>query len=74
MRSWLASFGQLDLDEFIEHIPFLETRNYVKRVVSNAWVYNQLYGGSKEFYSLLTEPLKIRFQSMVPTKETWEDI
>ena len=74
VRSWLASFGQLDLDEFIEHIPFLETRNYVKRVVSNAWVYNQLYGGPKDFFGTLTEPLKIRFQTLVPTKETWEDI
>lgn len=74
VRSWLASFGQLDLDEFIEHIPFLETRNYVKRVVSNAWVYNQLYGGQKDFFALLSEPLKIRFQTMAPTKETWEDI
>ncbi|MBX2995692.1 MAG: transglycosylase SLT domain-containing protein [Bdellovibrionaceae bacterium] len=74
VRGWLASFGQLDLDEFVEHIPFLETRNYVKRVLSNSYVYTQLYGGSKEFYSLLTEPLKIRFQSASANKETWEDI
>lgn len=74
VRGWLASFGQLDMDEFIEHIPFLETRNYVKRVLSNAWVYNQLYGNKKDFFPLLAEPLKIRFQTMAPSKETWEDI
>lgn len=74
VRGWLASFGQLELDEFIEHIPFLETRNYVKKVLSNAYVYNQIYGGPREFFAHLSEPLKIRFQSTVPTKETWEDI
>ncbi len=74
VHSWLASFGQLDLDEFIEHIPFLETRNYVKRVVSNAWVYNHLYGGSHEFFGQLSEPLKLRFQAIHTVKETWEDI
>ena len=74
VRGWLASFGQLDLDEFIEHIPFLETRNYVKRVLSNAWVYKQLYGTGKIFFPSLAEPLKIRFQTLMPNKETWEDI
>ncbi|MFN7729479.1 MAG: transglycosylase SLT domain-containing protein [Bdellovibrio sp.] len=74
VRGWLSSFGQLDLDEFIEHIPFLETRNYVKRVLANSYVYTQLYGGSKEFYSLLTESLKVRFESVSASKETWEDI
>ena len=74
VRGWLASFGQLDLDEFIEHIPFLETRNYVKKVLSNAWVYKQLYGTGKVFLPALSEPLKIRFQTLMPNKETWEDI
>lgn len=31
VKTWLASFGFLEMDEFIEHIPFLETRNYVKK-------------------------------------------
>lgn len=74
VRSWLQSFGQLDLDEFIEHVPFLETRNYVKKVMTNAWVYSQLYGGQKEFLANLSEPMKIRTQSFSAQKETWEDI
>lgn len=43
VASWLKSFGNLDMDEFIEHIPFFETRNYVKRVVRNYQIYALLY-------------------------------
>ncbi len=41
---WLKRFGdprkkQIDTLDFIEHIPFLETRNYVQRVIENINVY-----------------------------------
>lgn len=32
-----------DFDEFIEKIPYAETRDYVKKVLTNYWVYKQLY-------------------------------
>ena len=35
VQGWLKDIGGLDLDEFIEHIPYLETRNYVKKVLRN---------------------------------------
>jgi soluble lytic murein transglycosylase len=85
-KSWVSTFGHLDMDEFIEHIPFLETRNYVKKVVSNVAVYSQLYsqnGDKKEskkdsknedILSGLNEPLKYRLTGPAPTRETWEDI
>jgi soluble lytic murein transglycosylase len=73
VRSWLASFGQLDMDEFIEHIPFLETRNYVKKVLLNYAVYSKLYS-KKEAPFNLSEAIKFRVTDPVPTKETWEDI
>jgi hypothetical protein len=42
---WLRERGDLDLDEFIETIPFDETRGYTKRVLSSyltyAWLYDQ---------------------------------
>src|SRR5690606_5955015 len=44
VESWLSAFGNLDMDEFIEHIPFVETRNYVKKVVRNFGIYRDLYG------------------------------
>lgn len=47
-QSWLKSFGLLDMDEFIEHIPFIETRNYVKRVMRNCQIYELLYAQGNE--------------------------
>jgi soluble lytic murein transglycosylase len=78
VRSWVGSFGQLDEDEFIEHIPYLETRNYVKKVLTNFATYSKLYGGKKEFMHVLSEPLHV--QNMEPMKlkengkENWDDI
>ncbi len=43
VNAWLKSFGLLDMDEFIEHIPFVETRNYVKKVSRNFQIYSMLY-------------------------------
>lgn len=40
---WLQTRGSMDDDEFVESIPFDETRNYVKQVFGNYWNYLQLY-------------------------------
>ncbi len=40
---WLRERGELELDEFIETIPFDETRNYTKRVLSSFLTYGWLY-------------------------------
>jgi len=74
VKSWTARFGQLDLDEFIEHIPYLETRNYVKKVMTNFNVYSRLYNGKKEHMLSTADSLKVRFTDAVHMKETWEDI
>ncbi len=42
VASWIGEQGDYDLAEFVESIPFSETRNYVKRVMSNAGYYRQL--------------------------------
>lgn len=41
---WKKSFKGLKKDEFIESIPYQETRNYVKKVYASAATYRQLYG------------------------------
>ncbi len=74
VTNWLASFGNLDMDEFIEHIPFLETRNYVKKVVSNFQVYSVLYSNKKDNLAYLSETLKVKIPTAIASKETWEDI
>jgi soluble lytic murein transglycosylase len=41
---WLIRFGQVEDDEFVERIPYSETRGYVKRVLRNAALYRRIYG------------------------------
>ncbi len=43
VNRWKKSFGGLRRDEFIESIPFGETREYVKKVMAGAEIYNMLY-------------------------------
>ncbi|MDG0815906.1 transglycosylase SLT domain-containing protein [Bdellovibrio svalbardensis] len=74
VKNWLVSFGSLETDEFIEHIPFLETRNYVKRVVSNAYVYAKLYGNKKDLFPYLSEPVPVKVNAELVGKENWDDI
>lgn len=40
---WLAKQGMTDADEFVEAIPYDETRDYVKSVFGNYWNYLRLY-------------------------------
>ena len=58
---WLKRFGdprkkEIDTLDFIEHIPFLETRNYVQRVIENINVYK---------YVLNKKPVKNSIQRLL---------
>lgn len=49
VRRWLAAYGDprkgdLSLNDWVESIPFAETRNYVQRVLEAVPVYRQLLG------------------------------
>ena len=44
MRGWQEQSEYRDRDVFLEHIPFQETRNYVKVVQQYARIYSALYG------------------------------
>lgn len=44
LERWKKSFKGLKQDEFIESIPYQETREYVKKVYASAATYRQLYG------------------------------
>ena len=46
-RWWVSSDD--DLAEWVEDIPYTETRLFVKRVLTNAWTYAQLYPGRIDF-------------------------
>lgn len=43
IKNWRKRYHDLDPDEFIENIPYEETKTYVKHVLNNFWVYKQLY-------------------------------
>jgi soluble lytic murein transglycosylase len=43
---WLQEFGNADMAEFVEQIPFSETRNYVKQILSNQYHYDALISRS----------------------------
>jgi soluble lytic murein transglycosylase len=45
VESWLSEGGFTDSAEFVETIPFTETRNYVKIIYRNYWFYRRLYSG-----------------------------
>lgn len=58
VSQWMGEYGdprtgQIDMIDWIELIPFKETRNYVERVLENTQVYRQILGGR-------TAPLLIR--------------
>ncbi len=44
VERWLAERGNLATDEFMETIPYDETRNYTKRVLASYFAYSWLYG------------------------------
>jgi soluble lytic murein transglycosylase len=49
VRRWLQEWGNLDIAEFVEQIPFAETRGYVKQVLSNRARYEVMTSsGSRE--------------------------
>lgn len=72
--NWLSAFGKLEMDEFIEHIPFLETRNYVKKVVRNYSIYQALYSKSPDTLSWLIQPTKFNASSKPSTRESWDSM
>lgn len=44
VNNWMTLSQYRDTAEFVEAIPFTETREYVQAIMRNAYVYRQLYG------------------------------
>ncbi|HSC70328.1 MAG TPA: lytic transglycosylase domain-containing protein, partial [Candidatus Methylomirabilis sp.] len=47
VRRWTQRFGFTSEEEFIEDIPYSETRNYVKRILGSYERYTSLYGSKR---------------------------
>ena len=43
VNNWLTDRPQMEMDLWVEAIPFAQTRNYVKRVAMSWWIYHWLY-------------------------------
>ncbi len=56
VKQWMEIRSHLKPLEFMETIPYKETRNYVKKVLRNYVIYKTLYGqgGIHDFQSILT--------------------
>lgn len=53
VAKWAKERAEVQLDEWVEEIPFKETRGYVKQVTSDLFIYRQLYGGEQKRLSLV---------------------
>jgi soluble lytic murein transglycosylase len=69
---WLYSFGDLTGDEFVEHVPFAETRNYIKKVLRNYQIYGELYGKGGRSLAFMTERVPVRVTARPLGRETWD--
>lgn len=47
VEKWRAKIQTNDMDEFVERIPYPETKDYIKNIYQNYWVYNCIYNSSK---------------------------
>jgi soluble lytic murein transglycosylase len=58
VEQWLIRFGNIDMAEFVERIPFSETRSYVKQVLTNKAYYSLLAGspGATAFSATAPDP------------------
>ena len=43
VTNWFSKLIYSDTDEFVEQIPYPETKNYVKKVLRTYWVYGNVY-------------------------------
>lgn len=44
---WMGKYPNLDMDEFVEEIPFRETRNYIRRVLRSYGAYKYIYNNKQ---------------------------
>ena len=47
VSTWINKIDTNDPEEFVERIPYQETKDYIKQIYKNYWVYNSIYNSSK---------------------------
>lgn len=78
VKLWMKNFREpdntnMDYDVFIEHIPFNETRTYVKRVVSYILTYQKLYEEKIDIKTSkwIIEKIPFKLTEPILLKEEW---
>lgn len=78
VKLWMKNFREpdntnMDYDVFIEHIPFNETRTYVKRVVSYILTYQKLYEDRIDIKTSkwIIEKIPFKLTEPILLKEEW---
>ncbi|OGW45527.1 MAG: hypothetical protein A2X57_09390 [Nitrospirae bacterium GWD2_57_8] len=65
VASWLEKNGKaFERDEFVESIPFTETRWYVKKVLQNYREYRRVYGASEKDSGMPRRGIEMHFRSI----------
>ncbi|MFZ3230615.1 MAG: lytic transglycosylase domain-containing protein [Pseudobdellovibrio sp.] len=74
VKLWLRNLGDIDFDVFIEHIPFPETRTYVKRVLSFYVTYQKIYDEKIDIKKMnfLIEKNPYKIKEPISLKEEWD--
>jgi soluble lytic murein transglycosylase len=74
VKLWLRNLGDMDFDVFVEHIPFSETRTYVKRVLSFMKTYQKLYDEKQDYKKSqwLIEKNQYKITEPISLKEEWD--
>ena len=74
VKLWLRNFGDIDFDVFVEHIPFGETRTYVKRVLSFMKTYQKLYDDKQDYKKSqwMIEKNQYKIAEPISLKEEWD--
>jgi soluble lytic murein transglycosylase len=74
VRKWVEAYGDprdssVDPIDWIENIPFSETRNYVQRVLENIEVYRNRLSGSDQRLTILSDLYRPKLPNRVVLKE-----
>ncbi len=59
VNNWIEACRGCDLPEFVESIPYRETRRYVKSIIKNLVTYKAIYGGTPFSPSDLAMPAQL---------------
>ena len=50
IKKWLSSPNIIsdEIDVFVENVPYLETKNYIKKILSSYWIYLNIYSAKNK--------------------------